>query len=156
MPGAITINASTDTATTVKAVDMALEVLSRFHEQGISSEQLASAKSYYKGIFPSERLETADQIAELIAELELNDLSRSDVDDLFARIDAVTVDDANRVIRTYYQTSGLTFLLLGNAAQFRLEALKYAPAESLVEVPISRPGIQFSPTAGAAIAPTQN
>ncbi|MBC7925924.1 MAG: insulinase family protein [Bryobacteraceae bacterium] len=140
LPGRITISSFTATANTVKAINMALEVLKTISEKGIDAEQLASAKAYIKGTYPADRLETADQLAGIVSEIELFDLNRGEVDDLFSRIDAVTVEKANETIRRYLRPGDLTFLLLGNASQFPPGIGKYAADQ--VRVPISAPGLQ--------------
>ena len=143
MPGGITIASFTETANTVKAIDLALDVLKRLQTTGITAEQLASAKAYLKGTFPAERLETSDQLAMVLTEIELFDLDRGEIDDLFARIDAVTLQQANAIARKYYRAEGLTFLLLGNAESFRKHVEKYAPSPLLI--PITRPGVTVAP-----------
>ncbi|MGH9632344.1 MAG: insulinase family protein, partial [Bryobacteraceae bacterium] len=143
LPGRISINSFTPTETTGKAIDLAVDVLKRLHEKGLTEEQLSSAKAYLKGTYPSERLETSDQLAEILTEIELNDLNRGEVDDLFLRIDAVTVERANEITRKYYSPENLTFLLLGNAGKFAAEARKYAP--EAVELPIEKPGFSVTP-----------
>jgi predicted Zn-dependent peptidase len=57
--------------------------------------------------------------------MELYGLGRDEVDQYFARIDAVTLEQANAVARKYYRTDNLTFVLLGNAAKIRDVAKKY-------------------------------
>jgi predicted Zn-dependent peptidase len=143
LPGRITISSFTEAVNTAKAIDLALEILKRLRDKGITAEQLASAKSYLKGTFPSEHLETSDQLAEALTEIELNDLNRGEIDDLFARIDAVTLQEANAVARKYYRPENLTFLLVGNAAKLRDEVKKYAP--SPIVVPLARPGVSLAP-----------
>jgi zinc protease len=143
LPGRITIASFTRTETTAKAVDLALTLLRRLREKGVTAEQLASAKQYLKGTYPTERLETPDQLVDTLSEIELFDLNRSEVDDLFARIDAVTLERANEVIRKHYDSSGLTFLLLGNAAKFKDDLKRYGT--EIVTVPISRPGLRVGP-----------
>jgi predicted Zn-dependent peptidase len=139
IPGSIAINTYTKTETTVQAIDMALDVLKKFHENGITAEQLASIKAYNKGLYPRERLETSDQLASILGEMELFGLNRGEVDDLFSRIDALTLEQANAVIKKYYRTDNLTFVLLGNAAKIRDAAGKYAP--KMIEVSVKQPGI---------------
>ena len=109
----------TKTDTTAKAVDPALETLKRLGERGISAEQLASAKAYIMGTCPSQRLETADQIASVLRELELYRLGRDEIDNLFLRIEAVKLEQAN-------------------AAKIREAAAGYAPR--VIEVSVTRPG----------------
>jgi predicted Zn-dependent peptidase len=58
LPGRITIASFTRTETTGKAVDVALQLMKRLHEKGITADQLSSAKQYLKGTYPASRLET--------------------------------------------------------------------------------------------------
>lgn len=137
LDGAIEINTYTKTETTEKAIDMALEVLKGLGDKGITADQLASVKAYVKGEYPTRAIQTADQVANLLGEMELYGLGRDDVDQYFARIDAVTLEQANAVARKYYRTDNLTFVLLGNAAQIRDVAKKYGP---VVEKQAKAPG----------------
>ncbi len=127
LPGAIVISTYTKTDSTTQAIDMALDVLKRLNEKGITAEQLASAKAYVKGLYPTRRLETMDQLAALIGEIELYGLGRDEVDGYFARIDAITLDQANATIKKYYQTGDLTFVILGAADKIREQVKKYDP-----------------------------
>ena len=79
----------------------------------------------------------------ILNEIELYDLNRGEVDDLFARIDAVTLERTNEIIKKYYSSDNLTFLLLGNAAKFRDDLKKYG--DDVVTVPINRPGLRVAP-----------
>ncbi len=141
MTGAIAITTYTRTESTELTMDLALSLLHRLRDKGISAGQLASAKAYLKGIYPTGNVETSAQLATKLIEMELYGLDRGDVDDLFARIDAVTLEQANEAIRKYYRTDGLTFVLLGNAAKIRETARKYAP--HMTVVPVTRPGFQL-------------
>lgn len=137
LPGAITISTYTETSSTAQAVDMALGILQRLGETGMNEEQLVSAKAYIKGTFPTTRLETIDQVASAITDLELYGLGREDIDGYFARIDAVTLASANAVARKYYQSGDLTLVLLGAADKIRDSIRKYG---TLTELPITAPG----------------
>jgi len=138
LPGAIVISTYTKTDTTTQAIDIALDVLKRLNEKGITAAQLASAKAYVKGLYPTRRLETMDQLAALIGEIELYGLGRDEVDGYFARIDAITLDQANATIRKYYKTGDLTFVVLGAADKIREQMKKYDP--HVTEVSIKTPG----------------
>jgi len=138
LTGAIQIATYTRTDTTVQAIDLALDVLKRLTTKGIDAEMLASTKAYVKGIYPTERLETADQLAGALGEIELFGLDRGDVDGLFARIDAVTLEQANALAKKYYRSENLQFCLLGNAAKIRDGVKKYAPV--MKEAPVAAPG----------------
>lgn len=125
MTGGLYISSYTKTDTTQQAIDLALDVLKRLREKGISAAQLASAKSYTKGTYPPRTVQTADQLAAVLGDMEIYGLGRDEVDQFFARVDAVALDQANQVIRKYYGADRLTFVLLGNAAKIRQVAAKY-------------------------------
>ncbi len=137
LTGAIDISSYTKTESTAHAIDLALGVLHRFHDRGITADQLASAKTFVKGTFPPRRVQTADQIAALLGEMELFGLGRDEVDEFFARVDAVTLEQANQVIRKYYGAQDLTFILLGNAGKIREAAAKYG---KVLERSMRQPG----------------
>jgi predicted Zn-dependent peptidase len=88
-------------------------------------------------------LETPDQLVDILTEIELFDLNRGEVDDLFSRIDAVNLERANAVIKKYYGVGNLSFLLLGNASAFESELKKYGG--EVVKTPINRPGLRVTP-----------
>jgi predicted Zn-dependent peptidase len=137
LTGGLSISSYTKTETTAKAIDVALDVLKRLHDTGITAEQLASAKAYMKGTYPPSHLQTSDQIAGALGEIELFGLGPDEVNQFFARVDGVTLEQANAVARKYYRTDNLTFVLLGNAAQIRQAAAKYG---ALVERSVRQPG----------------
>jgi len=137
LTGGLSISSYTKTETTAKAIDVALDVLKRLHDTGITAEQLASAKAYMKGTYPPSHLQTSDQIAGALGEIELFGLGPDEVNQFFARVDGVTLEQANAVARKYYRTDNLTFVLLGNAAQIRQAAAKYG---AVVERSVRQPG----------------
>ncbi len=125
-PGPFAISTYTRNATTVQAIDMALEVLEKLHTEGISAEQLQSAKAYIKGQFPN-RIETSDQLAALLTELDFFILDRREINELFNRIDLFTLEDAKRIIKQYFPRNDLRFVLVGKADEIKDSIKKYAP-----------------------------
>jgi zinc protease len=138
LPGSIIITTYTKTESTEKAIDMALDVLKELGEKGITAEQLASVKAYIKGTFPTQQLETTDQLSNVLADMELYGLGKGEIDDFFSSIDAANLDDINATAKKYYKPDHLTFVLLGNAAKIRQVAAKYAP--KVIEVSVTKPG----------------
>lgn len=138
LPASIFMSTYTKTDTTVQAIDMAIEVLKSMGEKGITAEQLASATAYIKGTFPPERLETSDELASLVSELELYGLGRDEVNGLFDRIDGVTLDEANAAARKYFRGDDLTFVVVGNAAKIRGGLKKFSA--SISERKAAEPG----------------
>jgi len=127
LTGSLFISTYTRTDTTEKAIDMALDILRQLNQNGINAEQLASAKAYTKGLYPTRQLETGPQVADILSELELYGLNKGEVDDLFPRIDAVTLERANAVAKKYYRLDNLQLCLVGNAAKIQEAVKKYAP-----------------------------
>jgi len=136
-PGPFVISTYTQNETTEKAIDMALEILKRLHEKGITEEDLKSAKAYLKGQFPP-TIETSDQLADLLAQLEFYGLDASDVDGYYSKVDSMTMADARRVIKQYFPIENLAFVLIGKAGDIEPIARKYAP--KVDKKTISQPG----------------
>jgi predicted Zn-dependent peptidase len=124
-PGSFGMYSFTRNETTVKAIDMALQVLDELHKKGVNEEQLTSAKSYLKGQFPP-TMETSGQLARLIAANEFYGLDDSEVNDFEGRVDAVTPEVARRVIEKRFPLDNLVFALIGKAADIRTSVQKYA------------------------------
>jgi predicted Zn-dependent peptidase len=135
--GPFYVNSYTSNATTEKALDMTLDVLKRLQEKGISDDDLKSAKAYLKGQFPPE-IETSDQLAARLADLVFNGLDEREVNRYYARIDAATMADVNRVIKQYFPLDNLVFVLVGKASDIEGIAKKYAP--TIDRKTISAPG----------------
>ncbi|HEY8461188.1 MAG TPA: pitrilysin family protein [Blastocatellia bacterium] len=135
--GQFVISTFTRNETTEKAIDMTLDVLKRLREQGISDADLKSAKAYIKGQFPPQ-IETTDQLAAQIAQLEFYGLDEREINDFYAKIDAMTMDDARRVIKQYFPQDDLTFVLIGKASEIEGVAKKYAPKVDVKS--INQPG----------------
>jgi zinc protease len=124
-PGPFGIYSYTKNESTVQAIDMALQVLQKLHKQGITADELASAKSYIKGQFPPS-IETSKQLAQIIAINEFYGLDDSEINDLEARIDAVTPAIAQQVIQKHFPTDNLVFTLIGKRSEIAAGVHKYA------------------------------
>jgi len=124
--GPFFVSSYTSNANTEKALDLTLDVLKRLHQQGISEDDLKSAKAYLKGQFPPD-IETAGQLAGVLSELVFNGLDEREIDTYYARIDAATMADVHRVIKQYFPLDDLVFVLIGKASEIETIAKKYAP-----------------------------
>jgi predicted Zn-dependent peptidase len=138
LPGTISIATFTKTESTEAAIDLALAQLVKLRSQGINAEQLASAKAYVKGEYPTRYLETTDQLSVMLTDFELFGLNRGEVDDLISRIDSVSLEQVNQIAKQYYRSEGLVFVLVGDASKIRKLTGKYA--KDVQEVKISAPG----------------
>jgi len=135
--GPFLISTYTRNETTEKAIDLTLDVMKRLREKGITEEELKSAKTYIKGQFPP-TIETNDQLAGTLTQLELYGLDENEVNGLYARIDSMTMADAQRVIKQYFPLDDLVFVLIGKAEEIKKVAQKYA--QKLDSKSINQPG----------------
>jgi predicted Zn-dependent peptidase len=135
--GPFAIYSFTKNETTVPAIDLALKVLDDFHKNGLTQAQLDTAKKYMKGQFPP-RIETSGQLASRIASNEFYGLDDNEINQLEARIDAVTVDSAKQIIAKHFPKDNLVFTLIGKASEIRPAVKKYA--DTMDERKISEPG----------------
>jgi len=146
VPGPFEISSFTKNETTVPAIDLALQVLDNLHKNGLTPGQLDSAKAYIKGQY-SPSIETAGQLARRIALDEFYGLGDEEVNQLEARIDAVTPEIARRVIEKHFPMDNLVFVLIGKASEIRPAVKKYAG--QMDERSINDPGFWPPPSASA-------
>jgi zinc protease len=135
--GPFVISTFTRNETTEQAIDLTLDVMKRLHEKGITAEELKSAKTYIKGQFPP-TIETNDQLARTLVQIELYGLDENEINGLYARIDSMTMADAQRVIKQYFPLDDLVFVLIGKAEEIKKVAQKYA--QKLDSKSINQPG----------------
>jgi predicted Zn-dependent peptidase len=136
-PGAFAIYSFTKNESTTQAIDLALQVLAKLHKQGVTPEQLTSAKAYIKGQFPPS-IETSTQLARRIASNEFYGLGDDEINQLETRIDAVTPAIARQVIEKHFPEENLVFMLIGKASEIGPAVQKYAPQQDSRK--ISEPG----------------
>ena len=136
-PGAFAIYSYTKNESTVQAIDLALQVLAKLHREGVSAEQLASAKSYIKGQFPPS-IETSEQLAKRIAANEFYGLDDDEINKLEERVDAVTPEIAKQVIAKHFPEDNLVFMLIGKASEISGGVKRYTAQQDTRK--ISEPG----------------
>jgi zinc protease len=144
-PGPFVIFSFTKNETTTPAIDLALQVLTKLHKDGVTPEQLKSAKSYIKGQFPP-NIETSRQLARTIVVHEFYGLGDDEVNQLEARVDAVTPEIARQVIQKHFPAENLVFVLIGKTAAIGPAVQKYAPNQDARL--LSDPGFWPAPAAG--------
>ncbi len=125
VPGPFAISSFTKNATTAQAIDLTLQVLTKLHKDGLTAEQLASAKAYIKGQFPPS-IETSGQLASVIAYYEFAGLGDDEINQLEARVDAVTPEIAREVIQKHFPLENLVFVVIGKASAIGPAVEKYA------------------------------
>lgn len=141
-PGAFAIYSYTKNETTVQAIDLALKVLDKLHKDGVTADELASAKAYLKGQFPPD-IETSGQLARVIAEHEFYGLGDDEINQLEARLDAITPSMAKEVIAKHFPEDNLVFLLIGKSGEIASQVQKYAARHDTRK--INEPGFWPAP-----------
>lgn len=132
-PGPFAIFSYTRNETTAKAIDLTLHVLDTLHKEGISAEKLSSAKTYIKGQFPP-AIETSTQLAQLIARNEFYGLTDDEVNQLEAKVDAVTPEMVRGAIQKHFPGDDLVFVLIGKASEIAPAVKKYAIKQDAREI----------------------
>jgi zinc protease len=62
-----------------------------------------------------------------VAQLEFYGLDKDEIDSYYARIDSMTLVDAQRVIKEHFPLDNLVFVLIEKASEIEGAAHKYAP-----------------------------
>lgn len=99
--GLFYVSTFTKVETTAEIVDVALDEIAKFREAGPGEDELERTKSYLRGLFPLS-LETHEQLAEKLTDLELNGLPETEVTEFRERVSAVTVEACRDVAGRYF------------------------------------------------------
>ena len=81
-----------------EAVDIVRTEIARMADDGVTEEELASAKAFLKGSYAL-RFDTGDKIAGQLVQIQLEDLGADYIDKRNAMIEAVTMGDLKRAAR---------------------------------------------------------
>ena len=130
--GSFYISTFTATETTEAAMDKAIEVLQKLHDQGISEQDLTSARNYVKGQFPP-RFETSGQLAGLLSEMFWYGFDESFINNFNTNVDQMTTDKVKEIISTYFPKDHLKIVMVGKASEVEEIAAKYGEV-SKVEI----------------------
>jgi zinc protease len=133
--GLFYISSFTKAETTVDLVQVALDEVARFVDQGPDGDELERMQSYLCGLFPLS-LETHDQIAERLADLALHGLGDDEVTGFRERVRAVTREDCRRVARRYFPPARPLLVVVGPARQLarsleRFGEVRVVPARKI-------------------------
>jgi predicted Zn-dependent peptidase len=122
--GTFVISSFTRTDSTVKAIDLALDVLNRLHTEGVDQETLTSAGNYLIGQFPP-LYETPGSLAKLLSAMFVYGFDESFVNNFQKNVENVTVEEARKTIAKHFPKDDLQFVLIGKAATLRDQVRKY-------------------------------
>ncbi len=96
-----------------KCIDETIKVIKTLIDQGPSDEELAKAKRYLTGLFPL-RLQAPDALAAQLLDMDFYALDPHYVENYSDRINAVTMTDCRRALKSYFCTDDLKILVVSN------------------------------------------
>jgi zinc protease len=108
---------NTRTEATGEVLRLIVDEFWRLQRERVSERELADAQAYMAGSFPL-TIETPDAIAMQVLNALFFGLPLEQLQSFRERVNAVTVDDIERVARYYLQPERVSVVLVGNAAAF--------------------------------------
>jgi zinc protease len=115
--GDIQAHTNTRSAATAEVVRVIFDEFWRLQREPVSERELADAKAYMTGSFPL-TIETPDEIAMQVLNVVFYGLPIEELQTYRERVNAVSVDDIQRVARAYLKPDRLSVVLVGNVAAF--------------------------------------
>ncbi|MDX6613360.1 MAG: zinc protease [Blastocatellia bacterium] len=112
-PGVFRASFQSKNPTTSQAAEIVMEEINRVRTSKVSAEELETAKNQAIEVFPR-NFSTAGQVASIFAQDEFTKRPADYWTNYRARIQAVTVDDVQRVAQKYLQPDKLVVLVVGN------------------------------------------
>lgn len=116
--GPFRANTSVDTPVTVDAVAETIEILRETHSDGITNEELEEAKGFLIGSFPV-RFETPAAVASGLASLITYGLPDDYYETYRAKVEKVTLDEANQAAAEHLRPDKLAIVVVGDAEKIR-------------------------------------
>jgi predicted Zn-dependent peptidase len=134
--GEFAISSFTQTPSTAKALDVALQTLATLKQQGVSDAGIDSARSYILGQYAL-GFETAADWAGALADLDLYQLPDSYIDDFRPQLLRVDAAASREVVASAYPgADDVDIVLIGDAARIRADVAKLGPVvEKSLEAP---------------------
>ncbi len=95
-----------------EAIDVVKAEWTKFADEGVSQEELDRAKTYLTGAYAL-RFDGNGRIANMFVGMQMDDLPVSYIATRNDKINAVTLEEINRVIKRLYRTDALHFTVVG-------------------------------------------
>lgn len=119
-PGPFLVSTFTKNETTRELIEVAREVLARFHKDGATDEEVDKARKYLRGTFAIAH-QSPDSMADALAEIAFYGLPADTYDTYLDRLSKVTVEDVRRVARERFPLENMVTVVLGEAKAIRPE-----------------------------------
>jgi zinc protease len=123
---------NTRTVATGEVLRLIVDEFWRLQRDRVSERELSDAKAYLTGSFPL-TIETPNAIATQIVNVLFYGLPVGDLQNFRERVNAVTVDDIQRVAKLYLKPDRLSVVLVGNASEFstQLQGIGFGSFETV-------------------------
>jgi zinc protease len=115
--GAIEASTNTRSQATGEVLRLIVDEFWRLQRERVGERELSDAKAYLTGSFPL-TIETPDAIATQVLNVLFYGLPIEQLESFRQRVNAVSVDDVERVARVFLRPDRLAIVLVGNAAEF--------------------------------------
>jgi zinc protease len=106
--------------------------LNRIRDEKVSDQELADAKNFLTGVFPI-RAETQEGLTNLIVSQELYDLPADYLQTYRDEINAISVDDVQRVAKEYLMPDRMVIVIVGDAEQILPQAQPYSDSVEIFD-----------------------
>ena len=131
--GTFRVSTFTRNATLRRTIDETLRVIRTLIDEGPTADELEKAKHYLNGQYPL-GLQAPGALARALLDIEFYGLDPATLQNHDAKVSAVTLDDARRVLRSYFDVDHLKILVVSNPDSARAALNGLGPIEVL-EVP---------------------
>lgn len=115
--GSIVADTDTQSSTTAEALRLIVDEFWKLQRGRVGPYELSDAQAYLSGHFPL-TIETPGEIARQLLNAAFFGLSFEELESYRERLQAVTIDDIRRVVRTHLKPNRLSVVLVGNATEF--------------------------------------
>src|SRR4030095_14337694 len=116
--GDIVADTDTRSESTGETLRLLVDEIWRLQRERVSERELGDAQAYLSGSFPL-TIETPSAIALQVLNAVFYGLNLQELQTFRERVNAVTVDDIQRVARTYLHPDRLSIVLVGAASRFQ-------------------------------------
>jgi predicted Zn-dependent peptidase/outer membrane lipoprotein-sorting protein len=123
---------NTRTAATGEVLRLIVDEFWKLQNERVSERELSDAKAYLTGSFPL-TIETPNAIATQIVNVLFYGLPVGELQSFRERVNAVTVNDIQRVAKLYLKPDRLSVVLVGNANEFtsQLQGIGFSSFEAV-------------------------
>ena len=133
--GNIVADTDTRSESTGEALRLLVDEMTRLQKQRVSERELADAQAYLTGSFPL-TIETPGAIALQVLNAVVYGLDLQELQTFRERVNAVTVDDIQRVAKAYLHPDRLSIVLVGDANKFQRQ-LAGVGFDQVERIPVS-------------------